>query len=169
MSDLTLAIPVTVNGVARTVYAAPGQLLAELLRDQLDLKACHVGCLTGDCGACTVLLDGKASKACLTLAVAMAGRTVVTLEGDDSAVMQELQAAFIAENAFQCGFCTAGMLAASADLLRRNPTPHDDEIRWAIGGNLCRCTGYEPIVRAIRTVAGQRGATHDRHHPHCGT
>ncbi len=145
----------TVNGVQRTVDAAPGQLLAELLRDRLDLKACHLGCLTGDCGACTVQLDGKAAKACLTLAVAMAGRSVVTLEGDASALMRRLQAAFIEQNAFQCGFCTAGMLAASADLLRRDPAPADDEIRRALGGNLCRCTGYEPIVRAVQSVAGE--------------
>ena len=157
MTEAAVVIPITVNGVSRTVAAAPGQLLAELLRDQLDLKACHLGCLTGDCGACTVTLDGRAAKACLVLAVAMAGRSVVTLEGDGSPLMRQLQAAFIAENAFQCGFCTAGMLAASADLLRRNPAPGDDEIRWAIGGNLCRCTGYEPIVRAIQSVAGQRG------------
>ena len=151
MPDLSL----TVNGVARTIAAEPGQLLVELLRDQFDLKACHFGCLTGDCGACTVQVDGKAMKACLTLAVGMAGRIVVTLEGDQSVLMQQLQRAFIDQNAFQCGFCTAGMLAASADLLRRNPVPTDDEVRWAIGGNLCRCTAYEPIVRAIRSVATQ--------------
>ncbi len=157
MTEAVVAIRMTVNGVLHTVDAVPGQLLLELLRDQLGLKACHFGCLTGDCGACTVLLDGRAAKACLLLAVAMTGCSVVTLEGAESPLMRQLQAAFIAENAFQCGFCTAGMLAASADLLSRNPAPKTEEIRWAIGGNLCRCTGYEPIVRAVQSVAGQRG------------
>lgn len=152
------AIALTVNGNALLVQAAPGQLLTDLLRDQLDLKACHLGCMTGDCGACTVLLDGAAAKSCLSLAVAMGGRTVITLEGDDTPLMRRLQAAFIDHNAFQCGFCTGGMLMASADLLRRIPAPSEVDIRWAIGGNLCRCTGYEPIVRAIQAVAGEHAA-----------
>lgn len=147
-------IRVTVNGVAHSVAAAPGQLLVELLRDQLDLKSCHAGCISGDCGACTVLLDGIAAKSCLSLAVAMEGRNITTLEGDDTPLMRRLQSAFIAHNAFQCGFCTAGMLIAAADLLRRSPSPTEVEIRWAIGGNLCRCTGYEPIIRAIHVAAG---------------
>ncbi len=151
--DPTIAL--TVNGSARRVSPLPGQLLVELLRDQLGLKACHLGCLTGDCGACTLLVDGVAAKSCLLLAIAMDGRDVVTPEGDGTAVMVRLRAAFVAENAFQCGFCTAGMLAAAADLLRRVPRPAPDEIRWAIGGNLCRCTGYEPIIRAIQAAANQ--------------
>lgn len=155
------AIHLTVNGVPRVVEVAPGQLLTELLRDQLDLKACHLGCLTGDCGACTVLLDGVAAKSCLSLAAAMAGRTITTIEGDGTVLMCRLQAAFIAHNAFQCGFCTAGMLMAGADLLRRMPEPTDVDVRWAIGGNLCRCTGYEPIVRAIQAVAREQAYGHD--------
>lgn len=152
------AIAVTVNGIPHVLHAAPGQLLTELLRDQLDLKACHLGCLAGDCGACTVVLDGAAAKSCLSLAVAMAGRSVTTLEGDDTPLMRQLQAAFIAHNAFQCGFCTSGMLMAGADLLRRMPAPSDADIRWAISGNLCRCTGYEPIVQAIQAVAREHAA-----------
>ena len=149
------AIRLTVNGIPRSVEAAPGQLLVELLRDQLDLKSCHVGCLSGDCGACTVLLDGVAAKSCLTLAVAMEGRSVATLEGDDTALMRRLQSAFVAHNAFQCGFCTAGILVAAADLLRRIPAPTEQEIRWALVGNLCRCTAYEPIIDAILASAGE--------------
>ena len=150
-----VVVRLTVNGLARRVSPLPGQLLVELVRDQLDLQACHLGCLTGDCGACTLLVDGVAAKSCLLLAIAMDGRDVVTPEGDGSAVMGRLRDAFIGENGFQCGFCTAGMLAAAADLLRRVPQPTPDEIRWAIGGNLCRCTGYEPIVRAIQAAAHQ--------------
>ena len=131
----------------------PGQLLVELVRDQLDLKACHFGCLTGDCGACTLLVDGVAAKSCLLLAQAMAGRSVVTPEGDRTPETARLRAAFVANNAFQCGFCTPGMLMAASDLLRRLPHPTEDDIRWAIGGNLCRCTGYEPIVRAVQAAA----------------
>ena len=160
MDDATRAVHLTVNGTPRTVDTEPGQLLSELLRDQLDLKACHVGCRTGDCGACTVLLDDAPAKSCLSLAIAMEGRTVVTLEGDDTALMRRLQAAFIVHNAFQCGFCTAGMLMVGAYLLRGTPAPSDAEIRWAIGGNLCRCTGYEPIVKAIQAVTREQETVH---------
>ena len=149
------AMDITVNGVRHRVTPAPGALLVELVRDQLDLKACHFGCLTGDCGACTLLVDGAAVKSCLRLAVATAGRCVTTPEGDQTPITDRLRAAFIARNAFQCGFCTSGMLMAAADLLRRVPHPADDEIRWAIGGNLCRCTAYEPIIRAIQDAAAQ--------------
>ena len=152
-------VTLMVNGLARRVSPLPGQLLVELVRDQFGLKATHLGCLTGDCGACTLVVDGVAAKSCLLLAIAMDGRSVVTPEGDGSPVMARLRAAFVAENAFQCGFCTAGMLAAAADLLRRVPRPTPDEIRWAIGGNLCRCTGYEPIIRAIQAAAEQGDET----------
>lgn len=145
-----------VNGTACRVEVQQGQLLAELLRDVLDLKACHLGCLTGDCGACTVLLDGAPAKACLSLGVAMEGRCVTTLEGADTPLMRRLQAAFIARNAFQCGFCTAGMLLIAADLLHRVAAPDEAAIRWAINGNLCRCTAYEPIVQAIQDAAASQ-------------
>lgn len=165
MDDPSPAIHLVVNGLPRTLHVEPGQLLVEVLRDQLDLKATHLGCLTGDCGACTVLLDGAAARSCLMLAIAMEGRSVTTLEGEDTALMRRLQAAFVAHNAFQCGFCTAGMLIAGADLLRRVPAPCEADIRWAIVGNLCRCTGYEPIVRAIQAAAQaealEQPASHD--------
>ena len=156
MPEATETIQLTVNGTVRTVEPTPGQLLAELVRDGLDLKACHIGCLTGDCGACMVLVDGVAAKSCLLLAAAMDGRSVVTPEGDRTAETARLRAAFVAHNAFQCGFCTPGMLMAASDLLRHVRHPSADEIRWAIGGNLCRCTGYEPIVRAIQAAATEQ-------------
>ena len=155
MSDQVETISLTVNGVQRLLNPAPGALLVELIRDQLDLKACHFGCLTGDCGACTLLVDGALVKSCLRLAVSMAGCHVTTPEGDLTQVTDRLRAAFIAHNAFQCGFCTSGMLMAAADLLRRVRHPSVEEIRWAIGGNLCRCTGYEPIICAIQAAADQ--------------
>ncbi len=150
------AIRLTVNGEERHVLPEPGQLLLDLVRDTLDLKACHFGCLTGDCGACTLIVDGMAAKSCLLLAAAMDGRSVLTPEGDTTAETTRLRAAFITHGAFQCGFCTSGMLMAAADLLRRVPHPSPDEIRWAINGNLCRCTGYEPIICAIQAAAGQQ-------------
>lgn len=153
MTETGEPITLTVNGEAQHVEPLPGQLLVELVRDQFGLKACHFGCLTGDCGACTLLVDEVPAKSCLLLAGSMDGHRVTTPEGDHSPVMRRLRTAFIAHNAFQCGFCTAGMLVAAADLLRRVSRPDADEIRWAIGGNLCRCTGYEPIVRAIQAAS----------------
>ncbi|WP_179594814.1 (2Fe-2S)-binding protein [Cupriavidus plantarum] len=129
----------------------PRRLLIELIRDEPDAKGARVGCLTGDCGACTVLLDGEVRKACLVLAASIDGNDVRTIEGLDA--IEALQQAFVSHNAFQCGFCTSGMLVVAADLLARNPLPTKDEIRHAISGNLCRCTGYEPIVDAIHSAA----------------
>ena len=126
-------------------------LLLDLVRNVADLKGTRMGCLTGDCGACTVLLDGKVVKSCLVLALSAEGREVVTIEGADG--LSAIQDAFVAENGFQCGYCTTGMVLTAAELLRANPHPSDAEIRHALIGNLCRCTGYDSIVAAIRRAS----------------
>ena len=127
----------------------------EFVRDELALKGTRMGCLTGDCGACTVFLDGAVVKACLALAGSADGSEVVTIEGaaKPSASRRTLQHHFVAQNGFQCGFCTTGMLLTAVELLRDNGNPRDEEIRPAISGNLCRCTGYDDIVAAIRAAA----------------
>lgn len=152
---VTRTINLVLNGESRSVAADPRLLLIELIRDQLDAKGARVGCLTGDCGACSVLLDGEVRKACLVLAASIDGNDVRTIEGLEH--IGALLRAFVSHNAFQCGFCTSGMLVVAADLLARNPSPTRDEIRHAISGNLCRCTAYEPIVEAIHSAAHNEG------------
>jgi carbon-monoxide dehydrogenase small subunit len=147
----TIEVRLTLNGEPRFAEADPRQLLVELIRDALDAKGTRIGCLTGDCGACTVLIDGEVRKSCLVLAASISGNDVRTIEGIEG--IEALREAFIAENGFQCGFCTSGMIVAAADLLKNNPSPSRDEIRRAISGNLCRCTGYESIVEAIHRAA----------------
>jgi aerobic-type carbon monoxide dehydrogenase small subunit (CoxS/CutS family) len=145
----------TLNGERRSADVDPRMLLVEALRDAFGARGPKIGCLTGDCGACTVRLDGVIAKSCLRLAVAADGAEVQTLEGlagDDG--LSALQEAFWDAHAFQCGYCLSGMLFAAGDLLERTPSPTEEEIREAISGNLCRCTGYDPIVAAIRAVAG---------------
>lgn len=144
-------IELILNGSPRTAEADPRLLLIELIRDELDTKGARVGCLTGDCGACSVLLDGEVRKACLVLAASIDGNEVRTIEGIQA--IEPLKRAFVTHNAFQCGFCTSGMIVVAADLLAKNPYPTRDEIRHAISGNLCRCTAYEPIVEAIHSAA----------------
>ncbi len=144
----------TLNGERRSADVDPRMLLVEALRDAFGARGPKIGCLTGDCGACTVRLDGAIVKSCLKLAVAADGAEVQTLEGlagDDG--LSALQQAFWDEHAFQCGYCLSGMLFAAGDLLEREASPSDEQIREAISGNLCRCTGYDPIVAAIRSVA----------------
>jgi carbon-monoxide dehydrogenase small subunit len=144
-------ITITLNGEARSAEIDGRQLLVELVREPLRAMGTRIGCLTGDCGACTVLLDGKVTKSCLVLAVSAAGRDIRTIEGLEGA--QAVQKAFIRHNGFQCGFCTTGMVMVAVDLLRQHPKPGRDAIRKAISGNLCRCTGYENIVEAIHCAA----------------
>jgi aerobic-type carbon monoxide dehydrogenase small subunit (CoxS/CutS family) len=142
------------NGERRTAEVDPRMLLVEALRDAFGAKGPKIGCLTGDCGACTVRVDGTITKSCLKLAVAAEGAEVQTLEGLGADGLSELQQAFWDLHAFQCGYCLSGMLFAAGDLLERTPSPTDEEIREAVSGNLCRCTGYDPIVAAVRSVAG---------------
>ncbi len=148
------AITVTINGAKQTKDVEPTQLLVELLRDRLGLTGTHVGCDTSQCGACTVLVDGRATKSCTILAVQTDGAEVVTVEGlAKNGELHPVQRAFASEHALQCGFCTPGLLITAVDFLARNPTPTDSEIRHAIEGNLCRCTGYHNIVNAVRSAA----------------
>jgi carbon-monoxide dehydrogenase small subunit len=147
-------VSLVVNGVPREVNVEPRRLLVQLIREDLDLTGTHVGCDTSQCGACTVHVDGKAVKSCAMLAVQADGATVTTIEGMATAEgLHPLQAAFWEHHGLQCGFCTPGMIMAAADLLGRTTEPTDDEIRHAIEGNYCRCTGYQNIVAAIRAAA----------------
>jgi carbon-monoxide dehydrogenase small subunit len=147
-----------VNGVPRTVEVEPRRLLVQLLREDLGLTGTHVGCDTSQCGACTVHMDGMAVKSCTVLAVQADGSAVTTIEGMASdGALHPIQAAFWEKHGLQCGFCTPGMIMTAADLLASNPSPEDDEIRHALEGNYCRCTGYHNIVAAIREAARTTG------------
>jgi carbon-monoxide dehydrogenase small subunit len=147
-------VALVVNGVARTVEVEPRRLLVELLREDLGLTGTHVGCDTSQCGACTVLVDGSAVKSCTMLAVQADGSAVTTIEGlAPEGGLHPVQQAFWDKHGLQCGFCTPGMIMAATDLLGREPDPTDDQIRHAIEGNLCRCTGYQNIVAAIGEAA----------------
>ena len=155
-------VTMTVNGIEREVDVEPRRLLVQTLREDLGLTGTHVGCDTSQCGACTVQFDGKAVKSCAVLTVQAEGHDVVTIEGLTPADgLHPIQTAFWEKHGLQCGFCTPGMIMAAADLLERNPDPTDDEIRHAIEGNICRCTGYQNIVAAIREAATvTRAAAH---------
>ena len=147
-------VALVVNGVARTVEVEPRRLLVELLREDLGLTGTHVGCDTSQCGACTVVVDGSAMKSCTMLAVQADGSAVTTIEGlAPDGGLHPLQQAFWDKHGLQCGFCTPGMIMAATDLLGREADPSDEQIRHAIDGNLCRCTGYQNIVAAIREAA----------------
>ena len=156
------AIAVTVNGTTHRSEVESRLLLVHYLREQLRLTGTHVGCDTTHCGVCTVLLDGKPVKSCTLFAVQADGRTVSTVEGLElGGELHAVQKAFKEEHALQCGFCTPGMMMSAVALLERNPTPSELEIRQAISGNLCRCTGYVNIVKAIqRAAADMRTARH---------
>jgi aerobic carbon-monoxide dehydrogenase small subunit len=148
-----MQITVTVNGVDRTVDVEPRLLLVHLLREELGLTGTHVGCDTTNCGACTVLLDGVPVKSCTMFGVQADGRSVTTVEGlAQNGQLHPIQAAFKEEHGLQCGFCTPGMMLTGAALLEENRSPTDDEVRWAISGNICRCTGYMNIVKAIQAA-----------------
>ena len=150
-------IKVTVDGVSYADEVEPRLLLVHYLRDVLGKTGTPVGCDTSNCGACTVLMDGVSVKSCSVLAVQADGTEITTIEGLANSEWHPLQKAFNTEHALQCGYCTPGMILASADLLRDNPNPTDEQIWEGLEGNLCRCTGYENIVRAVRRAA-QAGA-----------
>lgn len=154
-----LSLDLTVNGRARRLRVEPRTHLGDALRDALDLTGTHLGCEHGVCGACTVLLDGEPARACLTVSGACAGAEVTTIEGlDDDPVAAELRVAFNREHALQCGYCTPGMLIAARDLVLRLPEADERRIRAGLSGNLCRCTGYVGVVRAVRGVIAERRA-----------
>ena len=147
------------NGRSTVLEVEPQEVLLEVLRDRLGVKSPKCGCDRGDCGSCTVLLNGKTVRSCLVLAVEVEGQDVTTLEGlMKDGHMTPLQESFVQHNSFQCGYCAPGVILAATELLERNPNPSEEEIKEAISGNLCRCTGYLPIVEAISNVARiQRG------------
>jgi aerobic carbon-monoxide dehydrogenase small subunit len=152
-------LTVTVNGNPVAAEVADRTLLVHFLRDQAGLTATNVGCDTSSCGACTVLLDGRSVKSCTLLAAQAEGRDVTTLEGlANDAGLHPMQRAFRAEHGLQCGFCTPGMVMAAVSLLEENPSPTEDEVRTALEGNICRCTGYHNIVRAVLAAARERQA-----------
>ena len=146
-------IAIRLNGEVRRAAVAPNETLLDALRGKFGVKTPKEGCGRGDCGACTVLLDGKAVRSCLILAIEVDGQSVVTLEGVGKDKPTALQKAFVKNNVFQCGFCAPGMILSSAALLAEKPQPTEHEVREALAGNLCRCTGYEPIVRTVLEVA----------------
>ena len=149
-----------VNGVEHDLEVEPRLLLVHALRDHIGLTGTHVGCDTSNCGACTIHLDGRAVKSCTVLAVQADGAEITTIEGLASdGELHPVQEAFWNDHGLQCGYCTPGMIMAAAALLAENPTPSEDEVRHALDGNLCRCTGYHNIVKAVLDAAKAKGAT----------
>jgi carbon-monoxide dehydrogenase small subunit len=147
-------VTVTINGTEREAEVEPRVLLADFVRTTLGLTGTHIGCDTTSCGVCTVLLDGTPVKSCTVFAVQADGRSITTVEGlRTNGELSAVQRAFKEEHGLQCGFCTPAMMLVATDLLKNNPDPTEDEIRWAISGNLCRCTGYVNIVKAIQAAA----------------
>jgi aerobic-type carbon monoxide dehydrogenase small subunit (CoxS/CutS family) len=149
-------IAVEVNGVTHERDVEARRLLIHFIRDDLDLTGSHIGCDTGNCGACSVILDGELVKSCMLLAVQADGASIRTVEGlAQGGELSPLQQAFHAHHALQCGFCTPGMLISATSLLERNPEPSEDEIRKGLQGNICRCTGYWNIIKAVKAASGQ--------------
>ena len=154
-----MKVTVNVNGAERSADVEPRVLLVDFLRSNLRLTGTHIGCDTSGCGACTVLIDGEPVKSCTQLAVQVNGRSITTVEGlAAGAAMTPIQAGFHEEHGLQCGFCTPGMMLVGTALLEANPDPTEEEIRWAISGNICRCTGYMNIVKAIQHAAAAKRA-----------
>jgi carbon-monoxide dehydrogenase small subunit len=158
--SMSQSITVTVNGEKRSADVEPRLLLVHFLREKLRLTGTHIGCDTTHCGACTVLVDGTPVKSCTMLAVQADGQQVTTVEGlMAGGALHPIQAAFKEEHGLQCGFCTPGMMLTSVALLKEKPDPSDDEIRWALSGNICRCTGYMNIVKAVKSAGAQMRAS----------
>jgi len=150
-------VSITVNGKTRKAQAEPRTLLVHFLREQLNLTGTHLGCDTSQCGACTVLVDGRSAKSCTMFAVQADGSEIVTIEGlAKNGELHALQQGFWEEHGLQCGFCTPGMIMSAVDLLHDTPNPSEDQIRAGIAGNFCRCTGYQHIVNAIQHAAKKR-------------
>ncbi|KJF70275.1 (2Fe-2S)-binding protein [Agrobacterium arsenijevicii] len=156
MSEKTITVSVNGQSMTRTIEAR--MLLSDFIREELGLTGTHVGCEHGVCGACTVILDGRSARSCLTLAVQAEGVEIETIEGQGSIdKLGRVQEAFRQHHGLQCGFCTPGFIMAITDLIRHHPLETDEEIREALSGNICRCTGYENIVNAVRELAIERG------------
>lgn len=155
-----MQITVNVNGTDHTEDVEPRMLLVDFIRTRLAMTGTHIGCDTTSCGVCTVRLDGTPVKSCTVLAVQADGRTITTVEGlKQNGELHPIQAAFKEKHGLQCGFCTPAMMLVGSALLEKNPSPTEDEIRWAISGNLCRCTGYVNIVKSIQLAGEQMSAT----------
>ncbi len=156
-------VGLTVNGARREGEVDPRLLLVHFLRENLGLTGTHTGCDTSNCGACTVLVDGRAVKSCTMLAVQADGRDILTVEGlAEEGRLHPVQEAFLAEHGLQCGYCTSGMMMAAYALLQKNRSPSEDEIRRGISGNICRCTGYVGVVRSVRHAARLMNGQHSR-------
>ena len=154
-----MEVTVTINGTDHTHDVEPRMLLVDFIRTEAALTGTHIGCDTTSCGACTVLVDGTPMKSCTMFAVQADGRSLITVEGlSNAGVPGVMQAAFKEAHGLQCGFCTPGMMLVGIALLEQNPDPSDDDVRWAISGNICRCTGYMNIVKAIRAAAADATA-----------
>ncbi len=150
-------ISVTVNGDPWLLSVEPNDVLLETLRSKVGVKSPKIGCERGDCGSCTVLLEGRTVRSCLVLSVEADGHEVTTIEGLDDDGLTSLQQFFVDLNSFQCGFCTPGIVLAAAELLEEKPNPTREDVQEAIGGNLCRCTGYAPIIEAVLAAANAAG------------
>jgi aerobic carbon-monoxide dehydrogenase small subunit len=150
-------IKVTVNGTEQSLEVEPRLLLVHLIRENLALTGTHIGCDTTSCGACTVLMDGKSVKACTILAVQANGKSIQTIEGlaPEGGPLHPLQEGFKENHGLHCGFCTPGMIMRCVELLEHNPNPTEDDIRWGISGNLCRCTGYNNIVKSVQWASAK--------------
>jgi carbon-monoxide dehydrogenase small subunit len=153
-----MQITVTVNGAPQTIDVEPRMLLVHAIREEMGLTGTHMGCDTSHCGACTILLDGVPVKSCTMFGVQADGREITTVEGLGAGGLDPLQEAFKQEHGLQCGFCTPGMMLVGKALLEKDPNPTDDEVRWAISGNICRCTGYMNIVKAIQAAGASMSA-----------
>jgi aerobic carbon-monoxide dehydrogenase small subunit len=160
-------VSLTVNGRRRRVRVEPRKTLADMLREDLGLTGTHLGCEHGVCGACTIFVDGAAVRACLMFGVQAEGTEITTIEGlaPDAESLTPMQRAFRECHGLQCGFCTPGFIMSATALLEQNPDPSDQEIRSGLSGNLCRCTGYQGIVRAVKQAAGRPVPQHDHHVP----
>jgi aerobic carbon-monoxide dehydrogenase small subunit len=160
-STHTVQVTATVNGQERSAQVETRLLLAHFLRQTLGLTGTHIGCDTTSCGACTVLVDGVPTKSCTMFAVQASGREITTVEGlAAGAQLHAIQEGFHEEHGLQCGFCTPGMMLTSVAFLAENPSPTDEEIRWALSGNVCRCTGYQNIVKAVQHAAAKMEEAH---------
>jgi aerobic carbon-monoxide dehydrogenase small subunit len=158
MTVTKLKVTATVNGAEQSSEVEPRKLLVHWLREDLELTGTHVGCDTTSCGACTVLLDGLPVKSCTMFAVQIEGKSITTVEGmRRDGTLHPLQEGFKEEHGLQCGFCTPGMMLTAAALLEEKPSPSEEEIRWALSGNICRCTGYQNIVKAVQYAANKMG------------
>ena len=148
-----MELTLNVNGEEWALAASPADVLLDVLRERVGTKSPKIGCERGDCGSCTILIDGRSVRSCLVLAVEAEGHEITTVEGVGLDELSELQSLFISNNSFQCGFCAPGIVLSATELLANNPTPSRHDVQEALSGNLCRCTGYEPIIEAVLAAA----------------